>query len=123
MDKAWNTSKAKQMLQDQLKNSLQVAGRILQQISNKVKVWLTEIALIFTIIGAISLVEIARSKGFHWRSHIDFWNSSKSRSENIGNWVAMFMNFFGSLLAISLVLGVVVGLPTYFIWKNTRKDS
>ena len=106
MDEAWNTSKAKQMLQDQLKNSLQVAGRILQQISNNVKFWLTEIASIFTIIGAISLVEISRSKGFRWRSHIDIWNS-ESTTENVGDLTSQIINLFGSILAVLFALGFI----------------
>ena len=107
MDKKWNTNKAKQTLQDQLQSSLQITGRILQQISNNVKFWLTQIALSFTIIGAISLVEIARSDGFRWRFHIDIWNS-ESTAENVGDLTSQIINLIGSILAIALIAVVII---------------
>ena len=115
MDKKWNTAKTKQMLQDQLQNSLQITGRILQQISNKVKFWLTEIASIFTIIGAISLVEISQSKGFHWGFH-DF----KRNFEGGGDLVSMVINAFGSFLAILFAL-FVLGFLGWGLCRGLKK--
>ena len=116
MNKAWNISKTKEMLQNQLQNSLSIADRVLQQTRNIRQIWLNYIATTFTAIGAISLVEIAGSSGFHWRFHIEKWDSSMSAFWNIGNIISMFTNFFGSFLAIVLSLAIVIAIIVGIDW-------
>ena len=116
INKAWNISKTKEMLQDQLQNSLSIADRVLQQTRNIRQIWLNYIATTFTAIGAISLVEIARSSGFHWRFHIEKWDSSMSAFWNIGNIISMFTNLFGSILAIFLSLAIVIAIIVGIGW-------
>lgn len=118
MEKAWSTEETTKMLQDQLQNSLLITGRILKQISNKAQRWLRNIAGIFTVIGAISLVEISQSKGFHWDFHYFIWNA-----DNLGDAMSKIINFLGSILAVFLVLGIFLGLPIYFIWGKRENNN
>lgn len=116
MDEKWNASKTTTMLQSQLQNSLSIADRVLQQTRNNRQIWLNFIATTFTAIGAISLVEIAGSSGFHWRFHIEKWDSSMSAFWNIGNIISMFTNLFGSILAIVLSLAIVIAIIVGIGW-------
>ena len=112
MNKAWNTSKTTEMLKDQLQNSLQITRGILKQISNKVQFWLRNIAAIFTIIGAISLVEIAQSHGFDWDFHYYIWDA-----ESKGEKVSMVINFLGSSLAVLTAIAISIVLPIWLIFR------
>lgn len=104
MDKAWNTSNTVQMLKDQLQNSLLITGEILGQESNKLQSRLNYTAVIFTAIGAISLVEISQSDGFHWKEIFIIQGYMK----NFGDFVSKGVNLIGSVLAVILV--VIFGL-------------
>ena len=104
MNKAWNTSKTTKMLKDQLQNSLLITGEIFGQKSSKRQLWLNYIAAIFTVIGAISLVEISQSAGFHWKEIFIIQGYMK----NFGDFVSKGVNLIGSVLAVILV--VIFGL-------------
>ena len=116
MNKAWNISKTTQMLKDQLQNSLLITGEIFGQKLIKRQFWLNIIAAIFAVIGAISLVEIAGSAGFHWRSHIDIWNS-ESTVENVGDLTSQIINLIGSILAIALSAFVIIIIIFVILWS------
>ena len=115
MDKVWNTSKTTTMLRDQLQSSLLITGRILKQLSNKFQFLLTTIASFFTVFGAISLVEISQSPGFHWKEFFPI----HGHTDNFADFVSKGVNLVGSILAVLLVI-VIIGALVYLIYRAVR---
>ena len=104
MNKAWNTSKTIQMLKDQLQSSLLITGEIFSQKSNKRQFWLNVIAIIFAVIGVISLVQISQSNIFRTREIFII----QGHTDNFAEFVAEGVNWFGSILAVILVFAVLL---------------
>lgn len=115
IDKVWNASKTTKMLEDQLQNSLLITDRVLKQEANKWQRVLNYLAIIFTSTGAIALVEISQSTGFHWKFDMDIWHF-----DGWGDFTSKAVNFAGSSLAlvfaISLSLAILI-LLVCFIFK------
>ena len=119
MDEVWNTSKTIKMQQDQLQNSLLITDRILKQTANRQQKWLNWVATVFTVIGAISLVEIAQSEGLNWK-----FDKDTIIPNSLDEFVSNPINLIGSILAVVFILAVILGLPCYYyIQKRNRKNS
>ena len=122
MEKVWTVSKTVDILKNQLNNSSLMFDRIIKYNKQKFQWILNWIATIFTAIGAISLVEIAQSKGLKWEFD---WHTILPNS--LDEFVSKFINFIGSALAVALIVTLLCiiyyGVKAFLRWVFGRKKN
>ena len=104
MDEIWASKKTISILENQQRDSSSIFNRISNYNAQKFQWILNIIATAFTVIGAISLVQISQSEVFHWREIFII----QGHTDNFAEFVAKGVNWFGSILAALLVLVVIV---------------
>lgn len=117
MEEKWTIKETVNILENQQKYSSLIFDKILKYNAQKFQWRLNIIVTIFTAIGAISLVEISQSTGFHWDFHNFIWEA-----EGKGEKISMVINAFGSFLAVLFVLVLLLS-PFIYMWKKRKNRT
>ena len=118
IDKVWNTSNAKKMLQDQFKNSMQITDRVIAQTSKRMQKWAIYIAAGSLIFGGLTLSSATPTSDFNLKFEIDIWNY-----ENATNTISKIINTLSSLFLVIFVVIAIIALiyVVHFIVKSLCK--
>lgn len=118
IDKVWNTSNAKKMLQDQFQNSMQITDRVLAQTAKKMQKWTIYIAAGSLAFAGLTLSSATPTSDFNLKFEIDIWNY-----ENATNTISKIINTLSSLLLVIFAVIAIIALiyVVYFIVKSLCK--